>query len=141
MSQDVLIITIVESVYLLFMYCIFKTSYSFSGAHYEKAVQSLGSAFIHDTGVYENKVCMFGRVMACIAVFLGALRLYFLMTCPACKLGLFVGTIVFDIICICLAYMMNLNAFVYLIPVIIGELFILSKFEIPIVGRLIKANV
>ena len=53
------IITIFESVYLLYMYFIFKTTYSFSSAILDKQVQKMGSFFIHNTNRYEIKICLF----------------------------------------------------------------------------------
>jgi len=127
MDPILLIVTIIEAVYLLFMYCVFKTEYSFSGATYEKAVQSWGKAFVHDTGVYENKVCMFGKFMAYIFAGWWILRYFIIINYPAYKWPLLYGTVGFDMVGLILAYMMNLNAFVYLGPLIFAELYVISK--------------
>jgi len=127
MDLLLLISTIISSVYLLFMYCIFKTEYSFSGATYDKAVQSLGAAFVHDTGVYENKVCMFGRIMAVVAVIWWLLRYFIIINYPAYKSAALWITVGFDITGLALAYIMNLNAFVYLLPLVFMELYVISK--------------
>lgn len=123
--NKIILLTAIESLYLLFMYFIFKTSYSFSGAFLEKTTQGLGSLFVHDSGHYENKVCMFGKIMAIIAVILAVLRAYLLDCCPTYKKSLLWATAGFDVMCLSLAYVMNLNALVYVVPLIFIEAYIL----------------
>lgn len=121
---DKIIVTIIESVYLIYMYFICKTQYSVGKARYENETQSLGSMFVHDTGRYENKVCVFGKIMAIIAVILASIRIYILTRFPEYKKNLLISTIVFDTLCLVLAYNMNLNAFVYLLPILLGEIYL-----------------
>lgn len=123
--NKIILLTVIESLYLLFMYFIFKTSYSFSGASLEKATQDMGSLFVHDSGHYENKVCMFGKIMAIIAVILAVLRAYLLDCCPTYKKSLLWATVGFDVMCLSLAYIMNLNALVYVAPLVFIEAYIL----------------
>jgi len=112
------IITVIESVYLLYMFVFFKTKYSLGAAAFDKATQALGPLFVHDTGQYENKVCLFGKVLACVAVIVWSLR------------GIMRGrtvaaaTLIFDALCLLLAYAMNLNAFVYILPLVFSELYL-----------------
>ena len=123
--NKIIVLTVIESLYLLYMYFVFKTSYSFSGASLEKETQGLGALFVHDTGHYENKVCLFGKIMAIIAVMLAILRAYLLDCCPTYKKSLFWATVGFDITCLSLAYIMNLNALFYVLPLIFIEAYIL----------------
>ena len=116
------IITIFESIYLLYMYFIFKTTYSFSSAIFDKQVQNIGSFFMHNTNRYENKICSFGKLMAIIAIILGFIRLY-LISNNSYKSILFYKTLIFDSICLSLALIMNLNAAIYIIPIIICEVY------------------
>ena len=116
------IITIFESVYLLYMYFIFKTTYSFSSAILDKQVQNMGSFFMHNTNRYENKICLFGKLMAIIAIILAFIRLY-LISNNSYKSTLFYKTLIFDIICLSLALIMNLNAAIYVIPIIVCEVY------------------
>jgi len=116
------IITIFESVYLLYMYFIFKTNYSFSSAIFDKQVQNISSFFIHNTNRYENKICLFGKLMAIIAIILAFIRL-FLISDNSYKSTLFYKTLIFDIICLSLALIMNLNAAIYIIPIIVCEVY------------------
>lgn len=116
------IITIFESIYLLYMYFIFKTNYSFSSAIFDKQVQNISSFFIHNTNRYENKICLFGKLMAIIAIILAFIRL-FLISDNSYKSTLFYKTLIFDIICLSLALIMNLNAAIYIIPIIVCEVY------------------
>ena len=120
-----IITTFLESVYLLYMYFLFKTKYTFTGASFEKETESLGQMFVHNTGEYENKVCTFGKIMAILAVILATFRAQALFTSPTYKKSIIVATIVFDALCVYLAYMMNLNAFVYIVPLIFAEIYLL----------------
>lgn len=127
--NKIAIVTAIEAVYLIFMYFIFQTTYSIRGAPLEKQTQAMGAYFIHDTGHYQNKVCMFGKVMAVIAVFLATIRMNLLLVrpgSPVLKKTIVGVTIAFDVICIGLAYAMNLNALVYLLPLIPLEVYLLS---------------
>ena len=121
---DKLIVTIIESVYLIYMFFIHKTQYSVGKAPYESETQSLGSMFVHDTGKYENKICLFGKIMAIIAVILASIRIYILTRFPEYKKNLLIITVVFDALCLTLAYNMNLNSFVYLLPILLGEIYL-----------------
>lgn len=119
------VITILESIFLLYMYFVFKTNYSFSSAMFDKQVQNLGPFFIHTTNRYENKICLFGKLMAIIAVILAFIRLY-LISSSYDKSDLLEKTLIFDLTCLSLALMMNLNAVIYIIPIIICEVYIIS---------------
>jgi len=126
--NHLIIITLFQIIYLFYMYFIFKTNYSFSSAVFDKQVQSMGIFFIHNTNIYENKICGFGRFMAIIAIILAFIRLCIIYNdYEYSKISIISKTLIFDIICIILAYIMNLNALIYIIPVIIGELYIIYK--------------
>ena len=122
------LITCLESIYLYYMYFIYKTNYSFNLALYDKEVQSLGSFFVHDTGHFGNKICVFGKYMAVIAIILAWVRVYTLTTSNSNKI-IFNYTLGFNIICIILALLMNLNAFVYIIPLLLTEFYILNDIN------------
>jgi len=124
----ILTITIFQSIYLLYMYFVFKTNYSFTSAMFDKQVQNLGSFFMHNTNRYENKICLFGKLMAIIAVILAFIRLYLIST-NYDKSDLLEKTLIFDLTCLSLALMMNLNAAIYIIPIIVGEVLILKKLS------------
>jgi hypothetical protein len=102
------------------MYFIFKTNYSFNYAIFDKQINSMGSYFVHDTGRFENKICLFGKFMALIAIILAFIRLS-----SNNKASLFYITLIFDLVCLLLASVMNLNALVYIIPIILCEIYII----------------
>jgi hypothetical protein len=106
------------------MFFIFKTKTGFKGSILDPA--PFGDMFIHDTGSYENKVCVFGKIMALIAIVFWTVRLY-LMNSPEYKKILFNTAVGFDLLCISLAAIMNLNAFVYILPIIPIELYFLNQ--------------
>jgi len=121
--MDLTFLTIFESLYLFYMYFIFKTNYSFNYAMFDKQVNSMGSYFVHDTGRFENKICLFGKFMALIAIILAFIRLS-----SNNKPSLFYITLIFDTVCLLLAFIMNLNALVYIIPIILCEIFIIINY-------------
>jgi hypothetical protein len=103
------------------MFFIYKTNHNFSFAPLDKEIQSVNPIFIHNSNHYENKICLFGKFMAIIAIILAYLRLSLPLNAS------FYPTILFDSICIFLAFIMNTNALIYIIPLIIIELFITSN--------------
>ena len=124
--MDLTHVTIIESIYLLYMYFIFKTTYNFSFAPFDKETQSLGYFFIHSTSSsYENKICIFGKFMAVVAVILAFARLSMIKYND--KQLIINGTVTFDVVCIILAVMMNLNAFIYILPLIVGEIYVINN--------------
>lgn len=112
-------ITLAESLYLYYMYFLFKTKYSFSNALLDKQVQKIGPFFVHNTGSKENKICPFGKLMAIIAIILAWIRLLVLDNPKVIQY-----TIIFNSICVTLAFLMNINSFLYIIPLIIVEIYI-----------------
>ena len=117
--MQLLLITLFEIIYLFYMYFIFKTSYSFNLAIFNDQVNNLGSFFIHDTNIYQNKICIFGKYMAILAIILASIRLYFNSKIT------FKFNLIFDLLCLILATLMNLNALVYIIPIIFSEIYIM----------------
>jgi hypothetical protein len=110
------------------MFFIYKTKYSFNFALYDKEVQSMGKFFIHNDGQFSNKICIFGKYMAIIAIILAWIRVYTFNNSNS-KNNIFDITLGFNIICIILALLMNLNSFVYIIPLIFTEYYILTNIN------------
>jgi len=109
---------IVETIYLIYMFFIFKTKYSFNSAFFDKETENLGSLFVHNT---ENKICVFGKFMAVVSIILALLRFQLLKQNPNSYEIILYISIIYYIVCITLALLMNLNAFVYIIPLIVME--------------------
>jgi hypothetical protein len=106
------------------MFFYFKTNYSFNLAIFDKETQDLGSFFIHDSGHYQNKICTFGKYMAIVAIILAWLRVYYWNTN---KESIITNTIRFDVLCVILALFMNMNAVVYILPLMMTEYYIISN--------------
>jgi hypothetical protein len=102
---------LLEIAYINYMFFIFKTKWSI---HHPLEFNNVSSFFKHpiNTGLFENKICDFGRYMAIIFSILILLREKY----PNKGLNKTVVnlTIIFSIL-------MNLNAFIYLIPVFLYE--------------------
>ena len=120
------IISIIESIYLFYMFFIFKTQYSFSSALFDEGVNKMGAFFVHNAG---PKICMFGKIMAIVAISLAFVRVLVARCCPDYKNILIWGTIAFDITCIILALLMNMNAFMYIGPLIISEIYLVTLLK------------
>jgi hypothetical protein len=112
---------IIETIYLIYMFFIFKTKYNFNSAVFEKETENIGFLFVHNTNVYENKICVFGKIMAIISIILAWFRFSELKRKPENYKMILIISIFYYIVCIILALLMNLNAFVYIIPLIIME--------------------
>uniref|UniRef100_A0A6C0DF08 G-protein coupled receptors family 1 profile domain-containing protein n=1 Tax=viral metagenome TaxID=1070528 RepID=A0A6C0DF08_9ZZZZ len=117
-------VTLCESLYLFYMYFLFKTKYTFNTALLDKQIQKIGPFFVHNTGSKENKICLFGKMMAIIAIILAWIRLHFLDNPKVISYSL-----AFSSICIILAFLMNTNALVYIIPLIIIEIYIVYSLH------------
>ena len=117
------LLTSLESVYLVYMFFLFKTKHEFSMAPLDRATQSLGSMFVHSTGVYENKVCLFGKYMAMFAILFFVFRTYCLQKFPSMKSTLLWTTIVLDSIYMFLALFMNWNVLLYILPLVFVEIY------------------
>jgi hypothetical protein len=107
------------------MFFYFKTIYSFDFAIFDKEVQSINPFFIHDSGFYENKICGFGRLMAIIAIILAQVRIY-----NKDNKNIIPYIIGFDVFCIVLALLMNFNAVVYILPLIVSEIYLVKNINI-----------
>jgi hypothetical protein len=124
--------TCVESAYLLFMFFVYKTRYVVGKARYEHTTQQLGRLFVHDTGEYENKVCLFGKVVAVLAIVGAFVRLRMLATEPPSRgrvRAVQLMTVLWSGACAAAAFHMNLTAFVYILPLLVAEMFWVGMLE------------
>lgn len=107
------IITIVEWIYLIYMFFFFKTTYHIQWA-YADTMTRQHTWLVHDTGYYESKICPLGKLLVIVFIIFSLYRL-------RKSHGLLYETIVFDCIAIVLAFLLNWNALVYLLPVLVLE--------------------
>ena len=112
-----IIISIIESIYLYFIFNHFKTTYSIH--HPFEFLVAKHSFLKHpiSTGLYESKICPFGNLVGKLAPiwFIGR---YFIKNT---KLRNKINTILISLLVIC-SFLMNMNAFIYVIPIIIFEM-------------------
>ncbi len=108
-----IIISILESLYLVYMFNIFKTTISFH--HPFEIFFTKLDYFKHplNTGLYENKICTFGKQVSYLA------SIYLILRNFVPKLQNINYHIVY--ISAFLSFIMNINSFIYLIPLFIIE--------------------
>jgi hypothetical protein len=122
MDKKLLICSIIEALFLIYMYNFFKTSYS---VHHPFEIIITGSLdyLKHPigTGKYQNKICRFGKQVSWIFGIYLLVRYWLkqnkVMTgTQLCKLNRYVayGAIIVSLLT-------NLNAFIYLIPILLFE--------------------
>jgi hypothetical protein len=124
--DNMVLATIAQSVYLLYMYFVFKTTTNFYGASLEESLVRFGDIFVHNSSrKYNNKICDFGRIMACVAVAFWIWRVVRFQKKNSNKRRIMYSSIAFDVVGLYLAYCLNLNAFIYVLPVTFTEMFVL----------------
>ena len=119
-------IAIVEAVYIVFMWNFFKTTITFHNI-WEAPLMNLKKMpkfFFHEVNTnnnYSNKICPWGNY-ASYFIALWIVILNFFINKKSQKNFKTINTIVFIGIGV-LSFLMNLNAFIYILPIILYELF------------------
>lgn len=110
-------LSIIESIYLIYMFILFKTQYSIHHP-YEHTLTGFNSFIKHPikTRKYENKICMLGKVSAFLLSLWILLRKYIDIPCKDMMNKLFIWSFLL------VSLLMNLNAFLYFIPIAYIEL-------------------
>ena len=117
-------IAIVEAIYIVFMWNFFKTTITFHNI-WEAPLMNLKKMpkfFYHEvnTNTYSNKICPLGNY-ASYLIALWIIILNFFINKKSQKNFKTINTLVFIIIGV-LSFLMNLNAFVYILPILIYEI-------------------
>ena len=117
-------IAVVEAIYIIFMWNFFKTTITFHNI-WEAPLMNLKKMpkfFYHEvnTNTYSNKICPLGNY-ASYLIALWIIILNFFINKKSQKNFKTINTIVFVIIGV-LSFLMNLNAFIYILPIIMYEL-------------------
>jgi len=128
--NNILLVSIVESIYILYMYNIFKTVYYIHNPielYLHKQFLNNSDIFRHPiySGSYKNKICVFGKICSVILVLLIYARYYIIKNNLNDKIDIYYYTKIVLIFAIVLTFVLNMNSFVYLLPVILFELYIL----------------
>ena len=118
-------ITFVEIAFIYFMYNVFKTKYSF---HHPFEIlinkMSIPSYFKHPiySGDYESKICSFGKFASFILISWLIVRLY--LNSIDSKITKKINIIIFSLFFLG-TILLNINSFIYLIPVFIYEIYLI----------------
>ena len=119
-----LFLSILESIYIFYMYNLFKTKISFHSP-LEILIQknNMNNFIKHpiSTGIYESKICPLGNYVSILLV-LWIISRNFIKKNNIIPVNNFLFSIVF----IC-SFILNINSFIYLIPVFFYEFFIYPK--------------
>lgn len=116
-----LLLQFVKGLYIIYMFNYFKTSYSIHHPWERLFTGNISNWLQHPihSGQYENKICPFGK-NAAFVIFLWFLAFYLLKNQKYPKIDLIHKNIMILILLTCLV--MNLNAFIYFLPVFILDL-------------------
>jgi hypothetical protein len=124
--NKLLVSTVIEAIYLIFMYNYFKTTYTFHNPIEMLLNKKVFSDFFKHpmySGEYESKICRFGNIIGYLLAFWVILR--FILNKYYMNLNYKVRTInkIIFILVLIGSILMNFNAFIYYIPVFIYELY------------------
>ena len=115
-----LVISIIESIYLIYMFLFFKTTINFDKFTFRPRIDfNKDSCFYHSNdNDYGLKICLFGQII--VFVFIAILLLRHFITIPKYVM---ITTITIGI----LLSFINLNSLVYILPVVIYEIYKMLK--------------
>jgi len=128
MNWSNILITTFESLYMYYMYNIFKTKYSIHHPLEWIIGNSKYNVIKHpiDTGLYESKICVLGKLVSILLILWIWFRFLlrkFVKNNFVQKINLFI----FIIVALC-SLLMNINAFIYYIPIYVYEIFLNKNF-------------
>jgi hypothetical protein len=125
--NKILYITLIESIYIYFMYNLFKTKISFHNP-IETYIQNKNiSHFLKHpvyNGSYESKICPFGKFVSIVLIIWLYVRLYFKKE-EIIKINYLIFILIFIG-----SFIMNLNSFIYFLPIYIYEFILYPKLKI-----------
>ena len=119
-NEFFIILNIIEALYILYMFNYFKTKYS---VHLSWEYITQKHSFLRHpikTGVYESKICPLGNLVGWLLPIWIFFRTYSYIYKINSKYISILNYILWGVIFI-LSFLMNVNAFIYLIPVFILE--------------------
>lgn len=117
LEQIYIYISIIEAIYVIYMMNYFKTNYSLH-LPFEKITQ-YHKFLMHpiNTGRYESKVCPFGNLSGFLIAIWIIIRIIYRYNKVVPYINMTIWFIVFT-----LSFIMNINCFIYLIPVFLLEI-------------------
>lgn len=119
--------TVVESVYLLYMFNLFKTTVSVNHPFEEMYNGKIHNFLTHpiNNGVYSSKICKLGKLVSVAVVVYWIIRLFLFCT-DTDMYNTFTKYNRMLFASIFVGCFMNLNAVVYITPVVLFEILFLS---------------
>ena len=120
-----LIITIIECIYLYYMFHIFRTKYSFNHPFEYLVNNNLNNYFKHPIGIIDNnksKICKFGRDGAILIIIYLIIRYIILKINLISRKTIITFNKIVLLIIFILSWM-NLNAVIYFLPFILFDLY------------------
>lgn len=113
-----MLLSIIEGIYIYYMFSHFKTKYSIH--HPFEYLYTTYNFTKHpiSSGIYENKICNLGHLISKLLLFWFIFRHSIVD-----KLLMYKINAVFIILLLFGSFIMNMNAFIYIIPIIILELY------------------
>ena len=128
-----MIISLIEIIYANYMYHFFKTNYSFQTMINEKIVENhnITNFLKHsiEKNKYESKICSFGKLFSVLFSIYIIARYFWIQKYGFSNHFYLINTIIIGIVAI-VSYILNLNAFIYYIPIYLYEFLILPRIKI-----------
>ena len=121
MNQSLIVLSIIEGLYLVYMYIFFETTTVIH--HPLERVLTQGVSFLkHPIGTTErsNQICMLGSIASILFLFWFVIRCLFTWNHVHVKK---INTVFMTLLFFC-SLLLNLNAFVYAIPVFLIEWYV-----------------
>jgi hypothetical protein len=128
--KTIFIYSLIESLYILYMYNLFKTKYFFHNPieiFLQNTIFKDNNTMKHEikNTDYSSKICKFGKIISVILVILIYIR-YQALVNKNYKNMIFYTKITLIIVSI-FSLILNMNAFIYLLPVFIYELYLINN--------------
>lgn len=128
--MNLLILSIVEIVYILYIFNFFKTRLSFNHP-FEIIFTGFSEYLKHpiDSDIYENKICPLGHILSHLFSIYILIRLILIQTDSLnIKTIKIINCFVIGF-AIIISLLLNLNAFIYLIPVLLFEFLVIGEVQ------------
>tara|TARA_B100000929_G_scaffold223602_2_gene179964 strand:+ start:6816 stop:7241 length:426 start_codon:yes stop_codon:yes gene_type:complete len=129
-DNNMLLVSIIEVLYLIYMFNFFKTTIEFHHP-FEIFLTSFSKYLKHPikTGIYENKICRFGNDISYIFAIYIILRFILYKTNSIKKNTLCMINKTLIYVAFVVSLLMNMNAVIYLIPLLLLEYYyFIQKF-------------
>ena len=127
-NEIFIFLNIIEALYILYMFNYFKTKYS---VHLSWEYITQKHSFLKHpirSGIYESKICPLGNLVGWLLPVWIFLRTYSYLHKVNTKY-IFILNGVFWSLIVILSFLMNLNAFIYFIPAIIIETYLVIQYK------------